>query len=207
MISISDRKIVLSIMIYLWIFLVEFQVKLIACIIATIYSCLELFFTAYTSSFQTFNTTWQQWIANILYLPFIYLPFFHTDNSLRGNVYSKYYEINLFDRTTFFITFENVIKNYCKININLNTSVYPLNITLFQFYKFLFFGPILIWTLELIEGYLLIYFYYGKNPSWCYKKHKDGFFSGNIRLFYSPFWICICYLTYMLSPMEILKIY
>ncbi|KAJ3112579.1 hypothetical protein HDU96_004394 [Phlyctochytrium bullatum] len=47
--------------------------------------------------------------------------------------------------------------------------------------------PLLIWTLEIVEGYILI-FLYGYNPAWHYYG-DDALFHGNVKLSYWKYWL------------------
>lgn len=48
-------------------------------------------------------------------------------------------------------------------------------------------SPLFIWTLEIVEGHLLI-MTFGYNRAWQYQGH-DALFNGTIKISYAPFWI------------------
>ena len=66
-------------------------------------------------------------------------------------------------------------------------TLYPLLLNSSVLRVILF--PLFIWSLEIIEGYVLI-FMFGKNIAWTYSG-KDAFFNGNIKLGYFKLWLIL----------------
>jgi len=62
-----------------------------------------------------------------------------------------------------------------------------------------FYGPILVYVLEIIEGYVLMIFFDGKNPAWIYPT-RDSFAHGNCRWLYFPVWIPLGLILYLAHP-------
>ncbi|KAL1918312.1 uncharacterized protein VTP21DRAFT_2972 [Calcarisporiella thermophila] len=60
--------------------------------------------------------------------------------------------------------------------------------------------PLLIWAIEIFQGYVLIYLY-GYNKAWTYKG-SDAFFHGSIKLSFGPYWVLMGFVVqYLLFPL------
>jgi hypothetical protein len=52
---------------------------------------------------------------------------------------------------------------------------------------FIGFAPIYIWTVEIVEGYLIMFLFDGKNIAWEYSG-SDALFDGNIKIAHCKLW-------------------
>lgn len=63
-------------------------------------------------------------------------------------------------------------------------------------------GPLLLYGLELVQGYTFRFLYDGYNPAWCYAwRGKDARFHGNIRLSFLPLWAAFFAFMQIVNPL------
>ena len=140
-----------------WLVLAGREAKAVSVAMATSWSGIEWFFCLLTDGHG--HTTKEQWLANIAYLPFGFLPFLGGSLASNAHALSPRYAFDLF----------------------------ALPASLSALVAF----PLLVYGLEIVEGYTMMFFNRGVNPAWDYTGNADMLCHGNIRLKYWPLWVLL----------------